>query len=294
MPTAHEKSGGKEVETKHGETWWNPQVVVITTHSDPDRTYIHTHEELGQLRRRTMVLQLLGVAAILPEPPLDLNQVGHSLKKTVRGALLTLNSIHTGQPTPRAMYETIKAAIKLVKAWKKTPDPSCAKPPCLISDLTIILQHIPDTYPKKVSEASLFLFSICCGARASTCAEVRLADILRIICLPDSDVLLVTFRLRNMKGSSSTTMNVTMEGSPFDKETVNVIYWLDLHLRSSFGLSLITFESWGTIIDLETRLWMRGTDAMRTPFQKRAFQAGFPINHFGFHSFSSGFISSAI
>ncbi|KAK2951489.1 hypothetical protein BLNAU_13646 [Blattamonas nauphoetae] len=217
-----------------------------------------------------------------------------SLSKPLRGALLALNSIHTGQPTSEFLKWTIKGAVELAKNSKETPDTSCEKPPCLISDLTIILDHIPDLHPKKAFESSLFLFSICCGARASTCAEVRLADVLRVVCLPDTEVLLVTFRLRKMKGSQSTTMNVTMEGSPFAKETVNVIYWMEKHLRSSFGLSLITFETWGSWIDLETRIWGCGTDAMRTQFQKRAFQAGFPINLFGFHSFRSGFISSAI
>ncbi|KAK2948187.1 hypothetical protein BLNAU_7 [Blattamonas nauphoetae] len=217
-----------------------------------------------------------------------------ALKKTIRGALLTLNAIHTGKPTSEFKHWTIKDELDFVKKEKRDPDPSFAKSPCLITDLTLILDHISDIHPKKAFESSLFLFSLCCGARASTCAEVRLKDIIRVICLPDTEVLLITFRLHKMKGSTSNNMVVTMEGSLFEKDTVNVIFWLEKHIRITFGLSLVSYDTWGTMVDLEFPIWGCGTDAMRTQFQKRAFQAGFPINHFGFHSFRSGFISSAV
>jgi len=39
---------------------------------------------------------------------------------------------------------------------------------------------MPDALPTKKEEISLFLYAISCGARASTCADVRLQDIVRV------------------------------------------------------------------------------------------------------------------
>jgi len=39
---------------------------------------------------------------------------------------------------------------------------------------------MPDALPTKTEEIALFLYAISCGARASTCADVRLQDIVHV------------------------------------------------------------------------------------------------------------------
>ncbi|KAK2944625.1 hypothetical protein BLNAU_20484 [Blattamonas nauphoetae] len=217
-----------------------------------------------------------------------------SICSAVHASLVSLHTIHTNAPISRYLQWVLKQAILRVRTAKQEPDKSHAKPPCLISDLSRILRHIPDCHPSKAHEASLFLFALCCGARASTCAEVCLSDITRVVCLKDTEDLLVTVKLRKMKACRSSNMVVTLEGSPFEKADVNVVYWLERHLNNLFGISLVHFDSWKMAENLQQHLWAGGTDAMTLAFQKRAFQAGFPLKHFGFHSLRSGFISSAL
>ena len=54
------------------------------------------------------------------------------------------------------------------------------KNPCLLQDLVRIFESMPSALPTKKEEISLFLYAISCGARASTCADVRLQDIERV------------------------------------------------------------------------------------------------------------------
>lgn len=50
----------------------------------------------------------------------------------------------------------------------------------MLQDLVHIFESMPDALPTKKEEISLFLYAISCGARASTCADVRLQDIVRV------------------------------------------------------------------------------------------------------------------
>ncbi|KAK2946792.1 hypothetical protein BLNAU_18250 [Blattamonas nauphoetae] len=218
----------------------------------------------------------------------------HSLDSTVRSAMIALDTVHRGEPTPYPVRKAIVDEISLLKKLKEIPDVQIGKPPLIASDLLKIIAHIPSSLPEKPFEASLFLFSLSTGARASTCAAIELRDIERIVCLKDTSVLLVTIRLRKMKGYHAQDSVVTLEGDLFAHSNLNVLYWLQQHLVQRFGLSLTAREEWEKHCSLEERIWPLGPDAMTIRLQNRAFQAGHPLQYFGFHSLRSGFISSAL
>ncbi|KAK2961494.1 hypothetical protein BLNAU_3616 [Blattamonas nauphoetae] len=141
--------------------------------------------------------------------------------------------------------------------------------------LKLIQDHFPDEHPDKPYEASLLLFSLCTGAGASACAEIRQKDDERVVCLADSTVLPVSLRLWKMKGYYNEDTLVTVEGRPFTKSNLNVVYWLQVQIEQHFGLSLIQQSSWKEHIDLGWPLWSFGSDGMCARIQKRAFQACF-------------------
>ncbi|KAK2946656.1 hypothetical protein BLNAU_18408 [Blattamonas nauphoetae] len=217
-----------------------------------------------------------------------------ALDSTIRCGLVALDTLHRGERTPDNIRIAIAQTISLVKEEKESPDFSIGKPPLLATDLHKILSHIPDCIPEKPFECSLFLFSLCTGARASTCAAVALKDIERIVCLRDSSVLLITLRLRKMKGHHAQDTVVTLEGDVFASSCLNVVYWLQQHLLQRFGLSLTRRDEWDQTCSLDEKIWLLGPDAMTIRLQNRAFQAGFDRQYFGFHSLRSGFISSAL
>lgn len=51
------------------------------------------------------------------------------------------------------------------------------KNPLLPQDLTHIMNAIPDSWPTKIEEGSVYTYALGCGARADTAAAVRLKDI---------------------------------------------------------------------------------------------------------------------
>ncbi|KAK2956384.1 hypothetical protein BLNAU_8606 [Blattamonas nauphoetae] len=146
----------------------------------------------------------------------------HSLKVTVKYTLLSLETIHTGAYSSQETISALKNAISVVILANGLPDKIVGKPPILVGDLKLILDHFPDQQPEKWFEASLFLFALSTGARASTCGEIRLKDVERVVCLENSTVLLVTLRLRKMKGYCNEDTLVTVDGCPFTKSNLNV------------------------------------------------------------------------
>ncbi|KAK2940197.1 hypothetical protein BLNAU_24891 [Blattamonas nauphoetae] len=218
----------------------------------------------------------------------------HSLDSTVRSAMIALDTVHRGEPTPYPVHKAVVDERSLMKKLKETPDILIGKPPLIASDLLKIISHIPSSLPDKPFEASLFLFSLSTGARASTCAARELRDIERIICFKDTSVLLVTLRLRKMKGHYAQDSVATLEGDLFAYSNLNVLFWLQKHLAHRLGLSLTSREEWEKHGSLEERIWPIGPDAMTIRLQNRPFQAGYPLQYFGFHSLRSGFISSAL
>jgi len=51
------------------------------------------------------------------------------------------------------------------------------KQACIVDDVRRIIENTPDNVFTKAEEASLWLFALQTGARAITCAEVRIGDL---------------------------------------------------------------------------------------------------------------------
>jgi hypothetical protein len=163
-----------------------------------------------------------------------------------------------------------------------------SKSPALISDVERIVSLIPDTRADKAAEASLYLFAVSVGARALTCENVLLKDILHVI--RQSDHVLVQIRLRVTKGNANWDHIVTVEGNHHHATPSNLIYWLAQHLRAKFNLDLFHDD----LSQDARRLWGWSRNAMRERFKTSFLKAGYPELIFGFHSLRAGFICSAL
>ncbi|KAH7820174.1 uncharacterized protein MONOS_17885 [Monocercomonoides exilis] len=237
--------------------------------------------------------------------------VGYSvetIKNGIRSSLFNISETKTGKPVKDKVRMKVHRALMEIKTWirkrkkKGLPLPKMReenenkwkKQPLIVSDLQRILECYPDWIVEKPQEASLFLFALSTGARAQTCAHIRLKDIIRVYSPPNSNFIKVTFNLECGKGWNGDNHCVTVEGAINEKHQLNVIWWLEQYLVEEFGLSLTNFDKW-ELKELEEQfIWQLRKGAMRVRLKKRAVQAGYPDNLFGFHSFRSGFICSAL
>ncbi|KAH7817155.1 uncharacterized protein MONOS_13303 [Monocercomonoides exilis] len=211
--------------------------------------------------------------------------VGYSIGTITHGiksSLYNISETRTGKPVKDKVKAKFHRAILEIKAWyrkrkmkgfplpkmRKENEKKWKKQPLIVTDLQ--------------------------RARAHTCAHVRLKDIIRVYSPPNSNFIKVTFNLECGKGWNGDNHCVTVEGAINEKHQLNVIWWLEQYLVEEFGLSLTNFDKW-ELKELEEQfIWQLRKGAMRVRLKKRAVQAGYPDNLFGFHSFRSGFICSAL
>ncbi|KAH7827940.1 uncharacterized protein MONOS_13938 [Monocercomonoides exilis] len=230
-----------------------------------------------------------------------------TIRDDVISSLKAISRSRTNSPVPEAVSHKMLVALKEVKLARKRHCLSEAygkkekeeaekwkKEPLIVPDLCWILQCIPDWCIEKPREASLFLFAISTGARSHTCSHIKLRDIARVYVGENSTMMKVTINLVHVKGMFNDDHCVTVEGDITQKQTLNVVYWLEQFLVEEYGLSLTLFDEW-KLGDLGNQfIWGIRKGAMRKRLQKRASQAGYPENIFGFHSLRSGFICSAL
>lgn len=202
---------------------------------------------------------------------------------------------------PEPVVSSIAAALHDVKQSKGTlsAGEQAGKEPLIPADVDRIIACTPEGLPSKAAEAALWNFALNTGARGLTCENMTVGDIIDVRASGDHPgSLLVTVNLRVTKGKPNWNQHVTVEGSPSSKSNnLNVVYWLNEHLKSKFGLDLTRFNSWRGKLSNETanaRIWTWSRDSMREFIKSRSVSAGYPEGLFGFHSFRSGFISSAL
>jgi integrase len=178
-----------------------------------------------------------------------------------------------------------------------------ASGPLMYADLQRMIEICPPGYPDKPMLSSLFLFALTVGARAITCAGIRLCDIQAYLVLDAKDGCeaagVVQILERITKGDKQFAHVVSLEGRLNDKGSMNFVYWLTEHLMVNFGLSLSDFKDWNLTDDQKRLpLWDLSADMMRYHVKNFATRAGYPIDKRGFdlfcfHSFRAGFICSA-
>eukprot|EP00770_Monocercomonoides_exilis_P016027 MONOS_15978.1-p1 / transcript=MONOS_15978.1 / gene=MONOS_15978 / organism=Monocercomonoides_exilis_PA203 / gene_product=unspecified product / transcript_product=unspecified product / location=Mono_scaffold01440:307-3226(-) / protein_length=973 / sequence_SO=supercontig / SO=protein_coding / is_pseudo=false len=231
-----------------------------------------------------------------------------SVQCSIINGIFQISELRTGVPIDekvrksmnRAMCE-VQKFVELKKERKRRSkfneideDLKWQKQPLIVTDLEWILKCYPDWVVEKPLEASLFLFALSTGARAHTCSHIRLQDIVRVFCKENSSFVKVTINLECGKGVRGDDHCVTVEGDIAYKSTLNIVWWLEQFLVEEYGLSLTEFDEWDLGQLGPQYLWGIRKGAMRVRLQKRAKQAGYPENIFGFHSLRSGFICSAL
>ena len=127
------------------------------------------------------------------------------------------------------------------------------KDAAIFSDVVHII-NCTENIPSKAAEASCWLFAVSTGARAVTCSNILLSDIVQVTPSSlnnnnnnnnSSLHLLVQIRERVTKGNSNWNHTVTLEGDVHNSSDNNFVYWLERHLKKQFNLSLLSFSCWG-------------------------------------------------
>lgn len=185
---------------------------------------------------------------------------------------------------------TVKACSALMRKLSARISSSVDRMHALLAvDVAHIINSTPDWWLYKPAEASLLLFATGCGARAITCAAVRLCDIVRIV--PSSEcsgATLVTMNLVRTKGKENWNHKVTFEGSVTEQTDGNFVFWLAKHVFTAFGVTWEELQKRSTEKRLsEQKLWHWSNVAMNAVLKQAAHMAGYP-NIFTFHSCRRG------
>jgi hypothetical protein len=129
----------------------------------------------------------------------------------------------------------------------------------------------------------LWLTPVSISARADTCCNVLVGDIQNVLPKPGSSTVFVQIKFRITEGNPNWNHTITLEGDPGARSSMNVVYWLDLHLKKAFGVDLLSRNHWPDDV-LPQKLWHWSKDSRRELFKTRASLAGFPHSMFSFHS----------
>ena len=229
----------------------------------------------------------------------DAHYAPGSIEDVLIPSLKRVHEEKTGEQVCQKVNQWISEAIKSIKRVENSDYEKKGKEPAILADVKRIIDFTPEGLPTKAAEASLWLVALCTGARAITCSNVQLRDILAVINHPQSPPgqqwVNIQLRYRVNKGNANWNHEVTLEGRLDRKATSDFAYWLNQHLKSTFNLDLAQFRSWTlTQEQKKESIWHWSKDSMRQIFKDRAERAGFPREIFGFHSLRAGFICSAL
>lgn len=216
-----------------------------------------------------------------------------SIEDVIIPSLKRLNKTETGEDPSKGAIEALSLALRDVKRSKSKIKEGERNEPAIDVDVKRIIEFTPEGVVSKAAEASLWLTSLSTGARALTCYNVVVRDIVRVIKKPESDKVFIQIMYRVTKGNERWNHIVTLEGDPNTKDSMNVAYWLNKHLVNSFGVDLHSINDLSESVKNQ-HLWPWSKDSMRQLFKTRAQLSGFPYDLFSFHSLRSGFLCSAL
>lgn len=224
-------------------------------------------------------------------------------------ALIRLNVHYTHKQVGHYVKVCMRAAVNQLYHDPKTKKPSKGMKPLILPDVQRMIQSIPDSDKRKAMWASLFLFAIATGSRASTCLAVTVTDLVWLRRNPDGNVA-VTIMKRKLKGQLNPEDPVTLAGNIRDRNASNFIYWLDLRLRQMGYRSLeyvVECNIRKTIPEkefyppdatpesiAETRIWPISVDSMTRAVKRKLAAAGLCEDGYGSHSFRSGMLASIL
>ena len=218
-----------------------------------------------------------------------------SIEDVIIPALKRLHTESQGEPPSLETSQYMAQALKDVKNSKSSLKHPQGTEPAIIPDIQRIIELTPQGVVTKAAEALLWLVAISTGARAVTCFHVTIGDIAQIYKNPASTTYFVQLCFRVTKGNPKWNHIVTLEGDPSRASSLNVVYWLNEHLKKSFNMAIEGFQDWHWSQDMkDKKMWPWSKDSMRELFKSRAISAGFPAALFTFHSLRAGFICSAL
>lgn len=220
-----------------------------------------------------------------------------TLDKIICYTLLRLNLIITHKPIDTYTTARMRSEIMSISKDKTVKQCSDGMTPLIVDDLRLIIERIPDIDPQKPKLASMFLFALSTGSRASTVAGIRLCHFKNYYNRQDAfGNFALTIQQEIRKSKKPNYKTVTISGVPNQKDSVNVIYWLEVYLKKSFNITISELVNYNRIKPNEKQdlLWPLKPDAMTQTLKRRAKYAGLNIEKIGMHSLRSGFLASAI
>lgn len=220
-----------------------------------------------------------------------------SIDCVVRYSLLRLNLIKSKTPVDEVTNSLMKAEINSLYKNKNLKQPSDGMTPIIVSDMKLIIHCMPDYDPQKPKLASMFLFALSTGSRASTVAGIKLCNLLYYYNREDKfGNWSITIKQDIRKSNTVKYKTVSLSGKPGEKDSLNFIYWLDLYLSKSFKTNIKEIVNYNANHPDERTdfLWPISTKSMSACLRKRVQNAGMKLEKIGMHSLRSGFLTSAI
>lgn len=202
--------------------------------------------------------------------------------------------MYTGQAFPPLLRDAILNVMREIKCSKHFKKGGKGKAPMITADVERVVLSTPEKLKTNAAESSLWLLALHTGARAVTCSNVCLKDILGVEASSREGLILVHLMYRVTKGDANWDHRVTLEGSLEKKSATDFVYWFNIHLKQTFGIDLKTFTKIEDTEISETKIWGWSTWAMSSRLKTRARQAGYPKSLFSFHSLRAGFMCSAM
>jgi hypothetical protein len=161
-----------------------------------------------------------------------------SVKSIIIPSLIRMHKEKTKQTHFPKIRESIVQAMKEIEVSKRFKRGGEGKEAMIASDVKRVIEATSCGLLTKAAESSLWLFSLNTGARAVTCAHVRLADIVSVCASSREGMTLVEVLLTVTKGNDHWNHVVTIEGIPHIRSDTDVVYWLSEHIRTQFKLEL--------------------------------------------------------
>lgn len=174
-----------------------------------------------------------------------------SIRDVIIPSLKRMNREHIREDNPEQLLIDINLSmrnLRRTRAVNREPQTHDAAIDC---DVSWMIRCIPNSYIGKASEASMFILSLCTGARACTVENILLENIKAVFQLErDARVWVIQIEFTHTKGNANWNHVVTLDGilDPLPEElhrtdiNLNFIYWLDRHMKTMWGFGIRTFN----------------------------------------------------
>ena len=221
-----------------------------------------------------------------------------SIKNIIYRQLIQLHRDAVSDSLPGDITETVRKLFIQIRKDPRTKKEGKGLEPLIASDVSLVIDAMHPDYPEKARIASLFLFALNTGARAITCAGVRICDIIKVT--QEDNNCSVIINQKVTKGDANWNHQVTLSGNLKQPHSLNFIYYLNQYLHQKLNLSLeqtvkINAENkiHGRQLN-EDSLWGMSPNAMRERLKTYLRKLGYPSREFGFHSLRSGYLCTAL